>query len=145
MGIGSQLPAGARIVFFDGECGLCNALVQFLLKYDRRGQLFYAPLQGDFAEHILRRLGIDAGELNTAYFLTGWDTEAEVLYARGEAAIRMLASLGGLFSAAKVGLLLPNVVLNLGYAVVARNRYRIFGRRESCMIPTAQLRSRFVE
>jgi predicted DCC family thiol-disulfide oxidoreductase YuxK len=138
-------PAGANVVFFDGVCGLCNALVQFLLKRDRREHLLYAQLQGEFAERTLARFQVDANELNSAYFLTNYGTPQEALYAKGAAALRMLIAMGGMYKLANIGLVVPEFIVNSAYELIAKNRYRLFGKRTACMVPSKNVKRRFLD
>lgn len=126
----TEPPAGA-IVFFDGVCSLCNATVDFLLRHDRDGRLRFASLQGETAARLLptavRR------ELRTLVLLT----ETGEQYIRSAAAVRILWRLGGGWRLAAAALwLIPRPLRDLGYRLVAALRYRLFGRRETCRVPT---------
>jgi predicted DCC family thiol-disulfide oxidoreductase YuxK len=136
--------AGSTVVLFDGICGMCNATVQFLLKRDRRGALGYASLQSDVAREVLARHGRDASDLDTVYVVTGFDTEAEQVFARSSAVLRMVAALGGVYRAITVLRVVPTFVRDFFYDRVASNRYRMFGKREACMVPSPEHRARFL-
>jgi predicted DCC family thiol-disulfide oxidoreductase YuxK len=134
------------ILLYDGVCGLCNRLVRFSLKRDHKRRLYFASLQSDFAGAILRRHGQDAGDLDTVYFVENYDGAAERLSTRSDAVIEMLRTIGGIWSfAARLLRLLPKSVRDWGYDVIARNRYRIFGRSETCLLPEANYRDRFLD
>lgn len=136
--------AGRTVVLFDGICGMCNATVQFLLKRDRRGALGYASLQSDVAHEVLARHGRDASDLDTVYVVTDFDTETEQVFARSRAVIRMVAALGGVYRAIMIGRILPAFVRDFLYDRIAKNRYRMFGKREACMVPSPEHRARFL-
>lgn len=127
------------ILFFDGVCGLCNGFVDFVLKHDRHGRVFVAPLQGPTAaaslpDEIVR--GLD-----TVVLLDG-----ESWHIRSSAIVRIFWKIGGLWSILGTLLwLIPKPLRDLGYKVVARSRYRLFGKKETCRLPTAAERSRFLD
>jgi len=135
------------IIFFDGVCGLCDRLVQFVLHRDRRGTFRFAALQTDFAADTLRRFDRDPADLDTMYALdtSGSSGTNDRLLRKGRAILFVLGKLGWPWRvlAAAAGIL-PTAVLDFFYDRVARVRYRLFGKRESCRLPSADERSRFV-
>ena len=155
------------ILLYDGVCGLCNRLVQFILRHDPGGVFRFASLQSALAARILERHGADAGDLDTVYVVVNCDQADEKLLARSDAAIFILRHLGAasLRSAGRakapvptqatatafwrgVGVLLqgvPRTVRDWGYGVVARNRYRLFGRYDTCPLPGEDTRGRFLD
>jgi predicted DCC family thiol-disulfide oxidoreductase YuxK len=128
-------------VFFDGVCGLCNRTVQFLLQRDRHDRLRFAPLQGETARRILLPLGGRPEALDTIYVVTADGRLLE----RSRAVLFAVAALGAAWS--WVGLLrvVPRPLADLVYGLVARVRYRVFGRFESCAMPTPAQRAKFLE
>lgn len=134
------------IILYDGVCGLCNRLVQFLLKHDKRGRLRYASLQSDFAEKVLSRHGIDAKDLDTLHVVEHHDQPDERVWQRSDAILRAGRELGGVWSVlATLGRVVPRPLRDLFYRLVARNRYRVFGKYETCMLPDPNQRSRFLD
>jgi predicted DCC family thiol-disulfide oxidoreductase YuxK len=134
------------IILYDGVCGLCNRLVQFLLKHDKRGHLRFASLQSEFAEKVLRRHGFDPKDLDTVHVVENYDQPNERVLQRSDAIIRAGRELGGLWGALSVVAgVLPRVVRDPFYRLVARNRYRMFGKYETCMLPDPSQRSRFLD
>jgi predicted DCC family thiol-disulfide oxidoreductase YuxK len=129
---------GRPILFFDGVCGLCNRSVDFVLTRDRAGKLRFAPLQGETARRVLGAPDVES--LKTVVLVDQRGT-----HRRSSAVVRVLWTLGGFWKAAG-GLLwlVPKPLRELGYRFVARNRYRWFGRKESCRLPTADERGRFL-
>lgn len=128
-----------QVVFFDGVCGMCNKTVNFLMARDPAGRLKFAPLQGPTAaEYIPVAI---REHLNTFVFL-----QAGKLHLRTAALIRILWVLGGVWSVLGSLLwLIPSPLRNLGYRFVAKIRYRLYGKSESCRLPTPAERARFLE
>jgi predicted DCC family thiol-disulfide oxidoreductase YuxK len=143
------------ILLYDGVCGLCNRLVQFILRHDRKAVFRFAALQSPLASRVLARHGADANDLDTVYVIQNYDTDAasasqshapEALLVRSSAIVFIFSQLGGLWSFAGAVLsVLPLPLRDWGYNRVARNRYRIFGRYNTCPLPSAETRSRFLD
>jgi predicted DCC family thiol-disulfide oxidoreductase YuxK len=134
------------ILLYDGVCGLCNRLVQFVLKRDARDHFRFASIQSDFVARILRRHGLDPHDLDTFYIVTDYDQPGEHLTARSDAAIAVLRHLGGFWGASALVLrILPRWLRDWGYGLVARTRYRIFGKYETCPLPEEKNRRKFLD
>ena len=133
------------IVLYDGICGLCNRLVQFLLKRDTHDRFRFASLQSEFARNVLTQHGLDPQDLDTVYLVTDYGQPDERLLARSDAILFMLKQLGGLWKVAGVGHVLPKAFRDAVYKVVARTRYRVFGKYESCMLPEPKHRNKFLD
>lgn len=126
-----------RVIFFDGVCGLCNAWVDFILKRDRAGIFSFAPLQGNYAKEMEPEA---SKNLNTMiYFVSGQR------YYRTGAILRILRDLGGIWYLAWVFWFVPFFIRDFLYGLIARNRYRIFGKKENCRIPTPKEKVRFLD
>ncbi|MGV3681120.1 MAG: thiol-disulfide oxidoreductase DCC family protein [Acidovorax sp.] len=129
------------IVVFDGKCLLCNGWVQFLLRHDRQGRIRFASMQGQEGGRLLREAGLSAGEgLQTLLVMEGgksWQHTAAIL--------RVLHRLGWPWRLAWVGWLVPAPLRDALYRWVARNRYRIWGRSEVCMVPAPEHAGRFLD
>ncbi len=129
------------IVLFDGVCNLCNGLVQFVIRRDPAPARFrFAALQSNAGQQLLREHGLSTVDLDTFVLV-----EAGVARVRSTAALRLLKRLGLPWSLAWSFIIVPRPLRDAVYRFVARNRYRWFGVRESCMVPTPELRSRFLE
>lgn len=125
------------IIVFDAECVLCSANAQFVLRHDRRGRFRLASMQGEVGAGLYRRFGIDPGAPETLIVVTG-DRAL-----RDSAAIFAIWSgLGWPWRALTVLSLVPRFVRDPVYRLIARNRYRIFGKRETCWIPSPEQASR---
>lgn len=134
------------IVFYDGVCGLCNRLVQFLLKHDTHDRLRFAALQSEFASKVLGRHAIDPTDLDTMHLVVNLDEPNERVLNRSTAILRAARELGGAWAvAALLGMLVPRPLRNLFYGLVATNRYRMFGKYDTCMLPTPSHRAKFLD
>jgi predicted DCC family thiol-disulfide oxidoreductase YuxK len=157
------------ILLYDGVCGLCNRLVQFILRRDPGGVFRFASLQSPLAGRILARHGADASDLDTVYLVVNCDQADEELMPRSDAVIFILRQLGAELRSAgqppaaaatqstptsgssfwrATGFLLqlvPRRVRDWGYRLVARQRYRIFGRYDACSVPSEETRGRFLD
>lgn len=134
------------IVFYDGLCGFCDHTVQFVLERDRgQDRFLFAPLQGNLAEEVLPRHGKNPKDLNSLYLLMDQGLESERVLEKSSAAVRIGKTLGGFtgFWASVVGIL-PRFLRDWGYGLVAKARYRIFGKRDSCRMPAKEDRAKFI-
>lgn len=139
MGFGTD--SANPVLLYDGVCGLCNRLVQFVLRRDRRARFRFASLQSDYAARVLNPHGLDPHDLNTLYVLNG-----ERLITRADAVIFILRELGGPWRAAGTALgIFPKPLRDWGYGVVARHRYGVFGKYEACLLPEKQFQNRFLD
>lgn len=126
-----------KVIFFDGVCGLCNGFVDFIIGIDKKKEFRFSPLQSDYAKnHLPQELTKD---LKSVVFL-----DDENVYTKSEAVIQILKQVGGIWRLSAVGQILPNALLDKTYDLVAQKRYKMFGKRETCRIPTSEERSRFV-
>ena len=118
------------IVLFDGVCNLCNSAVRFLIRKDKKRVFRYASLQSDFAIDLLTQLGEDASQRESVLVYG----EGR-LFKRSDAALYLASKLGGFWKVALMIKILPRFIRDGAYNLVARNRYRWFGKRNECMIP----------
>lgn len=128
------------IVVFDGQCLLCNGWVQFLLQHDRSQRIRFASIQSAVGQQLLARVGLQVEGLQTLLVIDGersWQHTAAIL--------RVLHALGWPWRLAWVGWLVPAPLRDALYRWVARNRYRIWGRSATCMLPAPEHRARFLE
>ena len=126
-----------KIIFFDGYCGLCNGFVDFIIKFDKKAVFKFSPLQSEFAKSKLP--SVDIKDLKTVVVSINGKT-----YRKAEAALKALAELGWPWKGLLIFTLLPEKILNLFYDLIAVNRYRLFGKRETCRLPTPEERERFI-
>src|SRR5262249_20058525 len=139
------------ILLYDGVCGLCNRTVQFALKRDQEGVFRFASLQSPLAGRILALHERDAADLDTMYVVLNCDPanpagHGEELLERSNAVLYMLRQLGGFWGV--VGSLLrliPRPIRDWGYGVVAKTRYGVFGKYDTCPVPSKETRERFLD
>lgn len=126
------------IVFFDGHCGLCNSSVDLILRKDKNHVFRFAPLQGTTAGELFS--GINEEELMRSF----WLQDEKGLHRRSTAMLRILKRLGGFSSLGYVAIIVPRPIRDWVYNLIARNRYKIWGRSETCRIPTQEERAYFL-
>jgi predicted DCC family thiol-disulfide oxidoreductase YuxK len=142
---GASHSQGAHLVLYDGVCGLCNGLVQFLLKHDHRAVFSFAPLQSATGKAMVARWGGNPEELSTFYVVADFRAPDARAVTKSEAALFVARELGWPWKLARAAGVLPRPFRDRLYDLVARNRYRVFGRYEQCLIPAEDSRRRFVE
>jgi predicted DCC family thiol-disulfide oxidoreductase YuxK len=141
-----DLEIGDRLlVVFDGHCGLCNGAVRWLVRRDGNDRLRFVGLDSPQVVGLLARHGMDGARVETMLVVRDAGGGAESVLMRSDAVVALLGALPGPWPAVGVALgWIPRAVRDLGYRVVARWRYRIWGRLESCTVPTAEERERFL-
>jgi predicted DCC family thiol-disulfide oxidoreductase YuxK len=130
------------IVFFDGACGLCNKTVDFVLRHDRKRRFLFAPLQGETFRQIVRvhpeTLYVDS------IFVLRRAPDKEVLLCESGAFLYILENLPRFRWLAQIGYLFPPLIRNAAYRLIAKTRYRIWGKRDTCRLPSLEERTRFL-
>ena len=136
-----EFPKGKKIILFDGVCNLCEASVQFVVKYDKKDVFRFVALQSDLGLAILKHIGLENKNIDSV-----------ILYEPGfaynyksAAALEIAKNLGGFFHFGTIFKLIPNGLRNLLYDYIAKNRYLWYGKKESCLVPTLELKSKFLE
>ena len=140
---GSLVSPSPNLVLYDGVCGLCNKLVRFLLRADRRALLCFAPLQGPTAARLAERHGF-ALDVKTMVYVRHFGLKDERAYLRSDAVLRVLGDVGGVWWLLSGLRVVPRVLRDPVYEFVARNRYRWFGKYDSCPLPSPDQRARFL-
>jgi predicted DCC family thiol-disulfide oxidoreductase YuxK len=141
MGTPASIETGSNpVVLFDGECNLCNGAVQFIIKRDPAGKFRFASLQSNAARRLLGNTNVRLNDLYSIIVLKNG-----TVFDRSDALIEIARGLPGLWSMLTAFRFFPKFFRDTVYKLVANNRYRIFGRRESCMIPTPELKARFLD
>lgn len=133
------------IVLYDGVCGLCNRFVQFLLRHDKHDRFRFAPLQSEFAASLLKKYGINAANLDSVSVVADYGLATEKAFTKSDAVLRATWELGGKWRTGEIGRLLPRAVRDWLYDRVARNRYQMFGKHETCPIPLPEQREKFID
>lgn len=133
------------VLLYDGVCAVCNKTVQTILKHDRQGTMRFAALQSDFGKAVIERHPEMRG-VDSVIFLEPSDaTGNEAAYARSTAALKVVSYLGGLWRVFLIAYILPRPLRDSLYDFVARNRYKILGKHDSCMLPPPDSRARFLD
>jgi predicted DCC family thiol-disulfide oxidoreductase YuxK len=136
---------GRDLVLYDGVCGLCNALVQFVLPRDEAGTFDFASLQSATGQSWLVRSGRSLTDLDTMIVVANYRSDTPRLLSRARAAPYIARRLGFPWRLASAAAILPDALLNPLYDFVARRRYRWFGRSDACLLPRAEHRARFID
>ena len=128
-----------KIILFDGVCNLCNGAVVFIIKRDKKDVFRFAALQSEIGEKLLRKYQIDPEKTDSIILVA--DNNA---FAKAGAALRIAQQLSGLWPALAILRIVPRFISNAVYDWIASNRYQWFGKKESCMIPTPELKAKFL-
>ena len=136
----NNLPKDKKIILFDGVCNLCNSFVQYIIKHDKKDAFRFVALQSELGQKIISHIGISEKNIDSIILYQA----GVAYYYKSEAALEIAKQLGGLFSFATVFKILPLSLRNTIYDYIAKNRYKWYGKQESCMIPTPELQSKFL-
>jgi len=128
------------IVLFDGVCNLCNRSVQFIIRKDKKKQFLFASLQGKTGQEVLKRFKLPVDNFNSFLLVEG-----DHVYTQSTAVLKMLKKLGGGWKLFYAFIIVPKFIRNAVYNWIARNRYKWYGKRDECMVPTPELRERFLD
>ena len=136
-----DLPQDKKIILFDGVCNLCDSSVQLINKHDKKDLFRFAAIQSILGQKIIKHIGIDTSK-----------TDSIILYEPGisyhykaEAALLIAKELSGLYFLLGYFNFIPNAIKNIVYDYIAKNRYKWYGKKEACMLPTPQLKAKFLE
>lgn len=127
----------SAVILFDGVCNFCNGAVNFIIERDRRDYFKFAPLQSDAGRELVEKFGL--GGVDSIILI-----ESGAAYTHSTAALRIAKQLGGIFSLAYIFIVLPKPIRDFFYRWFAKNRYRFFGKKDECMIPTPEIRAKFL-
>ncbi|MBK6340286.1 MAG: thiol-disulfide oxidoreductase DCC family protein [Bacteroidetes bacterium] len=129
-----------KIILFDGVCNLCNGVVQFIIKNDDKGIFKFASLQSDFGQQILSKNNLPTSDFNSFVLI-----ENGTFFLKSTAALKVLKNLGGKWTFFYFFIVFPKFIRDFFYDLIAKRRYSIWGKNESCMMPTPELRNRFLD
>jgi predicted DCC family thiol-disulfide oxidoreductase YuxK len=132
--------AADAIVLFDGVCNLCSRSVAFIIEHERESTLRFAAVQSKTGAELMQRHGLDPANITTFALILD-----NVAYTRSDAALRIARRLRGPWRLLTALRIVPRPLRDFAYDLVARNRYRWFGRRDACMVPTPELKARFLD
>jgi predicted DCC family thiol-disulfide oxidoreductase YuxK len=129
-----------NIVLFDGICNLCNASVRFISRHDKDNKIQFASLQSEKAKELLKNVAFNNENLNSIVFIAD-----QKIFLKSDAAIEIAKLLNGFPRYLQYFRIIPRFIRDIVYDLIARNRYRLFGKRDACMMPSAPLDKRFIE
>ncbi len=136
----NNLPKDKKIILFDGVCNLCDATVQFIIKHDKKDVFRFVALQSDIGQEIIKYIGIDTSKTDSIILYE----PGQAYYYKAEAALKIAGELGGVYSLMGPFSILPKWLNNKVYDYVARNRYKWYGKKNECMIPTPEMKAKFL-
>ncbi|RXM48929.1 thiol-disulfide oxidoreductase DCC family protein [Flavobacterium sp. YO12] len=129
-----------KIILFDGVCNLCSNAVQFVIKHDKKDTFRFVALQSDLGKEICTYIGVDQTKIDSIIMYN----PGVAYYYKSDAVIEIAEDLGGLYSLMAIFKILPEKLRNYIYDYIAANRYKWYGKKESCMIPTPELKAKFL-
>lgn len=130
----------SKIILFDGVCNLCNSSVQKVIKNDSKNIFKFASLQSDFGQRFLNENQLNSEEFDSIILIDG-----DKFYTSSDAALRIGKELKGIYKISSLLLLIPKFIRDGVYRIISKNRYRWFGKQNSCWIPTKELQDKFIE
>ena len=136
-----NLPQNKKIILFDGVCNLCDTAVQFIIKHDKKDIFRFVALQSDLGQEIIKHIGIDSQKVDSIILYQ----PGIAYYYKSEAALEIAKSLGGIYYFGTLFSILPTSFNNCIYDYISKNRYKWYGKKQSCMIPTKELQAKFLE
>ena len=136
-----EIPKDKKIVLFDGVCNLCNSAVTFIIEHDKKDVFRFASLQSEIGRKLVEERGMDPEELDSIVLID----PGVAYYRKSTAALEISSELSGGYSLLKNFLFIPESLRDGIYNFVANNRYKWYGKKESCMIPTPELKSKFLD
>ncbi|RWX00360.1 thiol-disulfide oxidoreductase DCC family protein [Flavobacterium cerinum] len=135
-----NLPQDKKIILFDGVCNLCDSTVQFIIKHDKKDIFRFVALQSKFGEKIIKHIGLDRSKTDSIIL---YEPGLSYLY-KSEAAFKIANELGGVYSLISIFSILPKWLTNKVYDYIARNRYKWYGKKDECMLPTPEMKAKFL-
>ena len=135
-----NLPKDKKIVLFDGVCNLCNSSIQYIIKHDKEDQFRFVSLQSDLGKQILKYIGVDPAKTDSIILYE----PGRAYYTKSGAVLEIARNLSGFFNITLLFGLVPTFLRDPLYDYVAKNRYKWYGQQQTCMIPTPELKSKFL-
>ncbi|NJM80759.1 MAG: DUF393 domain-containing protein [Flavobacterium sp.] len=135
-----NLPKDKKIILFDGVCNLCESSVQFIIKRDKKDIFRFVAIQSELGQKIIKHIGIDTPKTDSIILYI----PRKAYYYKAEAALLIAKDLSGFYSALSYLSFIPNSIKNAVYDYIAKNRYKWYGKKEFCMIPTPELKAKFL-
>jgi predicted DCC family thiol-disulfide oxidoreductase YuxK len=136
-----NLPQNKKIVLFDGVCNLCNWAVTFIISHDKKDLFRFVALQSDLGQSISKHIGIDTQKMDSIILYE----PGIAYYIKSEAALEIAKDLSGGIAIFSIFKILPTAFKDSLYDYIAKNRYKWYGKKDKCMMPTVELKSKFLE
>lgn len=135
-----DLPANKKIILFDGVCNLCDKSVQLILKNDKNDVFRFVALQSELGEKIIKHIGIDRNKTDSIIlYLPG-----NAYYYKSQAALKIAKDMGGIYNFLSLFTYLPIALTDSVYDYIAKNRYKWYGKKDQCMIPSKEILNKFL-
>ena len=135
-----DLPKDKQLILFDGICNFCNKSILMIIKHDTKDRFVFASLQSDIGKEITNYLGIDISTIDSIILYK----PSIAYYIKSTAAIKIMNQFGGFWKASYIFWIFPEVIRNKVYDFIAKNRYKWFGKKDNCMIPSKKIREKFL-
>ena len=136
-----KLPKDKKIVLFDGVCNLCNSSVNYIIDRDKNDVFRFAALQSELGQQIQQYIGLNTNQLDSIILYI----PKEAYYTKSSAAIRIMSEFRGFWKLTRGFYIFPTFIRNLVYNYIAKNRYKWYGKKEQCRIPTPALQQKFLD
>jgi predicted DCC family thiol-disulfide oxidoreductase YuxK len=127
------------IILFDGVCNFCNSSVNFIIVHDKKNYFKFTPLQSDLGIKLLEKYNFDNSKTDSVILI-----ENDNIYTKSTAALKISKHLNRLYSLLYILIIIPTFIRNFVYDIIAKNRYKWFGKKDSCMMPSAEIKSKFL-
>ncbi|WP_115816896.1 thiol-disulfide oxidoreductase DCC family protein [Winogradskyella eximia] len=137
-----KIPKNKQLILFDGVCNLCNSSVLYAIKRDKNEKFLFAPLESDIGNKIIQKFSIDTKETDSILL---YNPLKDSLTYKSTAALLIAKQLGFPTNILTLFLIVPKAIRNWVYNYIAKNRYKWYGKKESCMIPTPELKAKFID
>ena len=135
-----NLPPNKKIILFDGVCNLCDSAIQFVIQHDKKDVFRFVAIQSELGEQILKHIGINPMNIDSVILYE----PGIAYYYKSDAALQIAKNLGGFFHFGTFFRIIPTGISNKLYDYIAKNRYKWYGKKETCLIPTLELKSKFL-
>lgn len=134
------LPENKKVILFDGVCNLCNSSINYVIDRDKNDVFRFVSLQSELGKTIKQHIGYTKEDLDTIILYN----PGEAYYIKSTAALKIINEFGGIWKLMNIFLLFPSILRDVVYNYVAKNRYKWYGKEESCRIPTPELKAKFL-
>ncbi|XMO86028.1 DCC1-like thiol-disulfide oxidoreductase family protein [Algibacter sp. AS12] len=138
----SKVPKHKNLILFDGVCNLCNSSVLYVIKRDKKSKFMFAPLQSETGKKIIEKFNTDTALIDSIIL---YNPAKNSINYKSRAALKIAAKLSFPTNILAIFLIVPNFIRNWVYDFIAKNRYKWYGKKDACMIPTPELKSRFLD